>query len=170
MYNSYVVWKYVYNYLKILNFIAVTESATVTLHFVAAAALNSIVNFSSDVVAKNRCYRQNFETELKIICVEFRNCSTSGTTDILAVWGENFSRKYILDLVGNHYCDVIKSAMASQITGVSIVYSFFSGADQRWHPSSASQAFVRGIHRWPVNSPHKGPVTRKMFPFNDVII
>ena len=31
-------------------------------------------------------------------------------------------------------------------------------------------AFVRGIHRWPVNSPHKGPVTRKMFPFDDVIM
>ena len=33
------------------------------------------------------------------------------------------------------------------------------------HQSSASLAFVRGIHRWPVNSPHKGPVTRKMSPF-----
>ena len=31
-------------------------------------------------------------------------------------------------------------------------------------------SFVRGIHRWPVNSPHKGPVTRKMFPFDDVIM
>ena len=29
---------------------------------------------------------------------------------------------------------------------------------------------MRGIHRWPVNSPHKGPVTRKMFPFDDVIM
>ena len=37
-------------------------------------------------------------------------------------------------------------------------------------PSSASLAFVRGIHRWPVNSPHKGPVTRKMFPLDDVIM
>ena len=36
--------------------------------------------------------------------------------------------------------------------------------------SSASLAFVRGIHRWPVGSPHKWPVTRKMFPFDDVII
>ena len=45
-----------------------------------------------------------------------------------------------------------------------------SGADQRKHQSSASLAFVRGIHRWPVNSPHKGPVTRKMFPFDDVIM
>ena len=46
----------------------------------------------------------------------------------------------------------------------------YSGADQRKHQSSASLAFVRGIHRWPVNSPHKGPVTRKMFPFDDVIM
>ena len=29
---------------------------------------------------------------------------------------------------------------------------------------------MRGIHRSPVNSPHKGPVTRKMFPFDDVIM
>ena len=27
-----------------------------------------------------------------------------------------------------------------------------------------------GIHRWPVNSPHKRPVTRKMFPFEDIIL
>ena len=36
--------------------------------------------------------------------------------------------------------------------------------------SSASLAFAWGIHRGPVNSPHKRPVTRKMFPFDDVII
>ena len=46
----------------------------------------------------------------------------------------------------------------------------FSGADQRTLQSSALPAFVRGIHRWPVNSPHKWPVTRKMFPFDDVIM
>ena len=63
------------------------------------------------------------------------------------------------------------SAIASQITSLTIVYSsVYSGADQRWHQSSASLAFVRGNHRWPVNSPHKGPVTRKMFPFYDVIM
>ena len=38
------------------------------------------------------------------------------------------------------------------------------------HQSSASLAFVRGIHWGPVNSRHKGPVTRKMFPFDDVIM
>ena len=71
----------------------------------------------------------------------------------------------------DHYSDVIIGAMASQITSLTIVYStIYSGADQRKHQSSASLAFVRGIHRWPVNSPHKGPVTCKMFPFDDVII
>ena len=65
----------------------------------------------------------------------------------------------------------IMNAMASLITGASIVYSTVcSDADQRKHESSASLAFVRGIHRWPVNSPHKGPVMRKMFPFDDVIM
>ena len=71
----------------------------------------------------------------------------------------------------NHYCDVIMGAMASQITGITIVCStVYSGADQRKHQNSASLAFMRGIHWSPVNSPHKGPVTRKMFPFDDVIV
>ena len=62
-------------------------------------------------------------------------------------------------------------SMASQITSLAIVYSTVNwGADQRKHQSSTSLAFVRGIHRWPVNSPHKGPVTRKIFPFDGVII
>ena len=72
---------------------------------------------------------------------------------------------------GKHYCDVITSTMASQITSGTIVYlTVYSGADQRKYQSSVSLAFVRGIHRWPVNSPHKGPVTRKIFLFDDVIM
>ena len=71
----------------------------------------------------------------------------------------------------NHYNDVIMGAIASQITSFTIVYSIVYGdADQRKHQSSASLAFVRGIHRGPVNSPHKWPITRKMFPFDDVIM
>ena len=70
-----------------------------------------------------------------------------------------------------HYDDVIMTTLASQITSLAIVYSIvYSDADQRKHQSSASLAFVRGIHRGPVNSPHKWPVTRKMFPFDDVIM
>ena len=59
----------------------------------------------------------------------------------------------------------------SQITSLTIVYLIdYSSADQRKYSSSASLAFVWGIHRSPVNSPHKGPVTRKMFPLDDVIM
>ena len=72
-----------------------------------------------------------------------------------------------------HYNYVTMGTMASEITSTNptIAYStIYSGADQRKHQSSASLAFVRGIHRWPVNSPHKWPVTRKMLPFDDVIM
>ena len=69
------------------------------------------------------------------------------------------------------YSGVVMGAIASQITSLTSVYSTdYSGADQRKHQSSASLAFVCGIHRWPVNSQHKWPVTRKMFPFDDFIM
>ena len=70
-----------------------------------------------------------------------------------------------------HYDDVIMTMLASHITSLTVVYSIvYLGVDQRKHQSSASLAFVWGIHRGPVNSPHKWPVTRKMFPFDDVIM
>ena len=61
--------------------------------------------------------------------------------------------------------------MASQITSLTVAYStVYSDADQRKHQRSASPAFVWGIHRGSVNSPHSWPVTRKIFPFDDVIM
>ena len=61
--------------------------------------------------------------------------------------------------------------MASQITSLTIVYSnVYSGTDQRKHQKSTQLAFVWGIHRWPVNSLHKRPVTWKMFLFDGVIV
>ena len=75
----------------------------------------------------------------------------------------------LLDYYIIHYNDVIMGATASQITSLTIVYStVYLGADQRKHQNSASLTFVLGIHRWPVNSPDKGPVTRKVFPFDYV--
>ena len=75
------------------------------------------------------------------------------------------------DTARPHYNGVIMSAMAYQITSITIVYSIvYLSADQRKHQSSALLVFVRGSHRRPVNSPHKGPVTRKMLPFDDVIM
>ena len=71
----------------------------------------------------------------------------------------------------SHYSDVIMGMTASLITSLTIVYStVYLDADQRKHESSASLSFVRGIHRGPVNSPHKWPVTRKMFPFDYVVM
>ena len=85
------------------------------------------------------------------------------------VSGGGVSRNH--NRVEYHYCDVIMSTMASQVAGVSIVCSIVcSGTDQRKHQSSASPAFVRGTNWWPVNSPLKRPLTRKMFPFDDVIM
>ena len=85
-------------------------------------------------------------------------------------WAQSMQKCVFLSLAAHHYCDVIIGAMASQITSLTIVYStVYSGVDQRKYQSSASMAFVWGIHRWPVNSPHKWPVMRKMLPFDDVI-
>ena len=70
-----------------------------------------------------------------------------------------------------HHSDVIMGVIASQVTSLTIVYStVYSDEDQRKHQSSASLPFVRGIHRGAVNTPYKWPVTRKMFPFDDVIM
>ena len=70
-----------------------------------------------------------------------------------------------------HYSDVIMGAMASQITSFTIVYSIvYSGADQR---------NIKASRHWPLcgqftgdrrNPPHEWPVTRKMFPLDDVIM
>ena len=76
---------------------------------------------------------------------------------------------YVLRYI--HYSDVIMREMASQITGVLTVCSAFRlGAALRKRQNSASLAFVRGIHQWPFDSPHKGIVTRKILPFDDVIM
>ena len=96
-----------------------------------------------------------------------RNCI--GTT-VISLWVclkgnlkmTKFLNNFIL-LAWCHYCGVIMSMIASQITGVSIVLIHLFRIPSK-------KAFVWGIHWWPVNSLHKGPVTRKMFPFDDVIM
>ena len=99
----------------------------------------------------------------KIFCIAF--ILAINIVLMVLVW---WKRSYMLE---HHYNDVIMGTMASQITSLSIVYStVYTGADQRKHQSSASLAFVWGLHRGSANSPRKWPVTRKMFPFDDVII
>ena len=104
---------------------------------------------------------------------ELNNVSEIGAVRISNVQATRYGplRWYLIKLMQIHYDDVIMSTIASQITSLTIVYlTIYSGADQSKHQSSASMAFVWGIHRGPVNSPHKWPVTRKMFPFDDVIM
>ena len=116
----------------------------------------------------NESYNEKsiFENILEILL-----CYKTLTTVFIeswSLWNCSFlwSQKY-----QDHYNDIIMSAMASQIISLMIVYSnVYSGGNQRKHKSSASLAFVRGIHWWLVNSPHKGAVTWKMFPFDNVIM
>ena len=61
-------------------------------------------------------------------------------------------------------------AMASQITSLTTVYSPIYQTQIKENMKAPSLAFVRGIHRGPVNSPHKWPVTRKMFHFDASIM
>ena len=115
---------------------------------------------------------------IKIIYDQWHTCGKSGKCPPISVSAIRHNTTYNPLICTSsvtepqwHYNGVIMSAMASQITILTIVCSIvYSGADQRKHQSSASMAFGWGIHRWPVNSPHKGPVTRKMFPFDDVIM
>ena len=102
-------------------------------------------------------------------CVSLFMKKHPGSKPILSSENYNTILCVVLRYV-QHYGDVIMGTMVSQMTSLAIVYStVYSGADQRKHQSSVSLAFVWGIHRGPVNSPHKGQVTRKMFPFDDVI-
>ena len=111
----------------------------------------------------------------------FRNFVQAWSHNMLTQWGpinwgiiisnDGMSPVRHQSISGTHYDDVIMGTIASQITSLTIVYSaLYSGADQSKHQSSASLAFVWRIHRGPVNSPHKWPVTRKMSPFDDVIM
>ena len=93
--------------------------------------------------------------------IKLTNNNDRPTTD----WVNPRTLKWINFNPSVHYNDVTMDSIASQITSLAIVCSaVYSGAHQRKHQSSASLAFVHGIH------PHKWPVTRKMFPFDDVIM
>ena len=65
-------------------------------------------------------------------------------------------------IIDHNYTEVIMSLMASQITSLTIVYSAVLQAQIKEN--------IKALCHWPlVNYPHKRPITRKMFPFDDVI-
>ena len=109
----------------------------------------TVLIFYLDGLIQKRCNSSGSALELRRFCIKSSICRT-----------QRMNNK-------THYSDVIMSAMVYQITSHTSVYSaIYSGAHKRKHQSSASLAFVRGIHR----SPHTGPITRKMFPLDDVIM
>ena len=86
--------------------------------------------------------------------------------DLEIFWGF-YGQTYFCFVNKMHYSDAIMNVMASQFTGVSIVcWPFVQVHIKRKHQSSASLVLVREIHRWP----HKGPVTPRMFLFDDLIM
>ena len=98
---------------------------------------------------------------LNLVCYLYINPDSA---DVRIVRDDWINTGAVVTICTVHYSEVIMGTMASQITSLAIVYTTdYSSADQRKHQSSASLAFVRGIHRWPVNSPHKWPVTRNFF-------
>ena len=97
---------------------------------------------------------------------QFRSCEM---WVLICLIIQQFDRRFSCRGTCRFNSDVIMGAMASQITSVSIVYSTVcSGTDQRKRRSSASLAFVGGIPRCIPRT--KGQVTRKMSPFDDVIM
>ena len=78
------------------------------------------------------------------------------------IWNQCYFKHYIDITVTSQWARWCLKSPASRLCTVR------SGAVQRKHQSSL--AFVRGIHRWAANSPHKGPVTRKMFPLDNVVM
>ena len=88
----------------------------------------------------------------------------------------NVHREFIISTLGIHQNIALQRRYNGR-NGVSnhqphdcLLKRYNTGADQRKQQSSASLAFVRGIHRWPVDSPHKGPIMQETFPFDDVIM
>ena len=127
--------------------------------------------FRDSMALKNDVWR----TIQKCIWTSVSNGIPSATMDCLVKifyatdYGKDFFGRKWYWL--NNYCHVIMGVMVSKITSFAIVYStIHSGADQRNCQRSGSLVFVRGIHRWPVNSPNKWPVTQKIFPFDYVIM
>ena len=92
----------------------------------------------------------SFNTEITVIWYRFNE--TKKTLQSFSLYPDHL-----------HNSDVIMSSMASQITGIQIVYlTIYSGADQRKHQRSMWLTFVRRIHQWVVDCPHKGPATWKI--------
>ena len=111
-------------------------------HSMWSKLCKSVVLFRGSVISRNKC----------LVYLSFwGNCGWHISNHVIQYFN-------MVLLFLQRYGDVTISAKASQITNISTVFfsAVCSGVQQRKHQSSASVAFVRGIHRRPVDSPHKG--------------
>ena len=144
------------------NIAAVTCIPAMSVRWVTFCLLLDMTQYPDEPSKSSIWYEPMKLIRCFVVNIFFAAKAYSTLNDSIEIWKH---------LLFHHYGDVIMGAIASQITSLTIVYStVYSDADQRKHQSSASLAFLLGIHRGPVNSPHKWPVTRKMFPFDDVIM
>ena len=114
---------------------------------------------------------KHYLPELKILNWSDINSRNKNITTHAQVATVTPNLQVLVRLHLEHYSDVTISAISFEIIGVSSVCSTVClGEDQRKHQSSVSLAFVRVVHRWLVDYPQKGPVMRKTFPVDDVIM
>ena len=112
--------------------------------------------------------RGPIERHIIPILLRLRKSYTSLKKELAPNHGLGLLKTAILDKLKtvmapeHHYSEVIMRAMASRV--------FAQPSVQRKDQSSTSLAFVRGIHPWLVDSPHKGPATWQIFQFDDVIM
>ena len=125
-------------------------------HAIFHVARNVGITSTDEKPVFKRCFSQNY--------IKFANEMA------------NVHREFIISTSGIHQ-NIILHRRHNERDGVSshqphdcLLKRYNTGADQRKQQSSASLAFVREIHRWPVDSPHKGPIMRETFPFDDVIM
>ena len=130
----------------------IVDSCIISLNLNCILQLKQFYDIATKVSCRKKCYYFWWSTWL-----------------LMPLIIEHIVDEFLITLM--HCNDVIMDAMASQITTLTSVYpTVYTGADERRHQRSVSLAFVLGIHRSTVNCPHKWPVTRKMFPFDDVIM
>ena len=106
-------------------------------------------------------YGAKYSTHLHQVFRVIAGHGTSPTNGLLEFVTRCIEPAWDAAVLGHHSA-LIMSALANQITGVSIIYSTVCSGTDQWEDQSSV--------RWPVNSLHRGPVTRKMFPFDDVIM
>ena len=133
-----------YNILTIPLYHYMTSCPPVILILVINGSDNDLSSFSQQLLpeAKWTCHQNIFIFSIRwCIQNDIHQCSLKKLQSLH---------------LSLHYNDVTMSVVASEITSLMIVYStIYSSADQRKHQSSASLAFVLGIHWWLVNSLQK---------------